>query len=137
MTTTTETAGRVKPARPAHKPARRTATLLRDGGHITLNLTEEFVRTVKVTYYHLSAVPADFGAAFELEKFSCEKDPGTYHVHIDATLGDSCDCKGFVAHRHCKHLGAVRELVRRGLLKPAALATPASAAPVASEWDDL
>jgi hypothetical protein len=87
------------------------------------------------TAYLLKRVPADFGTAFALTKLALvEVDPGVYeqrpecvyHVHFDATLGDSCDCKGFVAHRHCKHRDALAELARRGLL---AAAPASSAAP--------
>jgi hypothetical protein len=45
-----------------------------------------------------------------------QRNADTYHVHFDRTLGDSCDCKGFVAHRHCKHRDALAELRGRGLL---------------------
>ena len=77
------------------------------------------------TAYLLERVPADFGAAFALTKLALvEVEPGVhqqqadcvYHVHFDRTLGDSCDCKGFVAHRHCKHRDALAELRGRGLL---------------------
>ena len=89
------------------------------------------------TAYLLERVPADFGAAFALAKLvMVEIEPGvheqrpdyTYHVHFDATPGDSCDCRGFVAHRHCKHRDALAELARRGPLA-AAPAAPAPAAP--------
>ena len=92
------------------------------------------------TAYLLEHVPADFGAAFALTKLALvEVEPGvfeqrpdyTYHVHFDATLGDSCDCKGFVAHRHCKHRDALAELVRRGLIG----AAPAAPAPAARDSD--
>ena len=77
------------------------------------------------TAYLLERVAADFGAAFALTKLALvEIEPGVhqqqpdcvYHVHFDATLGDSCDCRGFVAHRHCKHRDALAELRGQGLL---------------------
>jgi hypothetical protein len=86
------------------------------------------------TAYLLERVPADFGAAYSLTKLALvevatgvfeQRPEYTYHVHFDAQLGDSCDCKGFVAHRHCKHRDALAELARRGLL---AGAPPAPAA---------
>ena len=64
-------------------------------------------------------------AAFALTKLALvevatgvyeQRNADTYHVHFDATLGDSCDCRGFVAHRHCKHRDALAELRGRGLL---------------------
>lgn len=127
MATVPTSPAEVKPARPSRKPQQRTATLLRSEGHTTLNITEWFVRTVKSTLYHLRVLATDYGFGVELEKFSCEKEPGTYHVHLDAELGDSCDCKGFLRWGHCKHRDCVAELVRRGLLKPAAPAKPAPA----------
>jgi hypothetical protein len=77
------------------------------------------------TDYLLERVPADFGAAYSLTKLELvQVEPGVheqrqaepYHVHFDRTLGDSCDCKGFVAHRHCKHRDALAELIGQGLL---------------------
>src|SRR5437868_3453348 len=94
----------------------------------------------KRTCYLLERVAADFGAAFALTKLvMVEIEPGvheqrpdyTYHVHFDAALGDSCDCRGFVAHRHCKHRDALAELARRGLLA----AAPAAPAPAAPQFD--
>jgi hypothetical protein len=77
------------------------------------------------TAYLLERVPADFGAAFALTRLALvevatgvfeQRSEYTYHVHFDAQLGDTCDCKGFVAHRRCKHRDALAELARRGLL---------------------
>ena len=38
--------------------------------------------------------------AFSVRKLGTE--PVTYHVRL-AEFGLECDCRGFVAHRHCKH----------------------------------
>ncbi len=122
----------VPTTRPRVKPA-RTVQLLDRPDPIGLQaITVGKARTA----YLLKRVPADFGAAYSLTKLALvEVDPGvfeqrpddTYHVHFDATLGDSCDCKGFVAHRHCKHRDALAELARRGLLAGAP-AAPADSA---------
>ena len=126
MATATKTRKPVKPA--------RTVQLL--GRPAPVGLVAITVGKAS-TAYLLERVPADFGAAFALAKLALvEVDTGvfeqrpdyTYHVHFDATLGDSCDCKGFVAHRHCKHRDALAELLRRGLLA-AAPAAPATATP--------
>ena len=81
--------------------------------------------------YLLVRVPADFGAAFALTKLALvEIEPGvheqrcadTYHVHFDATLGDSCTCLGFLHHgmgkdgKGCRHIAALAELRGQGLL---------------------
>ncbi len=80
------------------------------------------------TSYLIESVPADFGSAFALTKLvMAEVEPGVreqqvecvYHVHFDATLGDSCDCRGFIRWHRCKHRDAVAELLRRGVLTPA------------------
>ncbi len=103
------------------KPARAVALLSRPDPIGLLAITVGKDRT----NYLLERVPADFGAAFALTKLvMVEIEPGvheqrpdyTYHVHFDKALGDSCDCKGFVAHRHCKHRDALAELRGRGLL---------------------
>ena len=123
----------VRTPRPRVKPARTVQLLGRPDPVGLLAITVGKGRTA----YLLKPVAADFGAAFALTKLVLvEVDPGvfeqrpdyTYHVHFDATLGDSCDCKGFVAHRHCKHRDALAELSRRDLLT-GALAAPAPAAP--------
>src|SRR5579872_5065896 len=123
----------VRTSRPRVKPARTVQLLGRPDPVGLLAITVG----KGCTAYLLKRVPADFGAAFALTKLvMVEVDPGvfeqrpdyTYHVHFDATLGDSCDCKGFVAHRHCKHRDALAELARRGLLAGAP-AAPAPAAP--------
>jgi hypothetical protein len=123
----------VRTSRSRVKPARTVQLLRRPDPIALLAITVGRVRTA----YLLECIPADFGAAFALTKLvMVEVDPGVfeqrpdciYHVHFDATLGDSCDCKGFVAHRHCKHRDALAELARLGLLG-AAPAAPAAAAP--------
>jgi hypothetical protein len=107
--------------RPRVKPARTVQLVSRPDPIGLLEITVGKERTG----YLLERIPADFGAAFALTKLvMVEIEPGvheqrpdyTYHVHFDAALGDSCDCKGFVAHRHCKHRDAMAELRRQGLL---------------------
>jgi hypothetical protein len=122
--------------RPRVKPARAVQLVSRPDPVGLLAITVGKGRTS----YLLERVPADFGAAYALTKLALvEVEPGvfeqrpdyTYHVHFDATLGDSCDCKGFVAHRHCKHRDALAELARRGLIG----AAPAAPAPAAADFD--
>jgi hypothetical protein len=107
--------------RPRVKPARHVQLLGRPDpvGLVAITVGR------KRTCYLLEHIPADFGAAFALTKLvMVEIEPGvfeqrpdyTYHVHFDAALGDSCDCKGFVAHRRCKHRDALAELRGCGLI---------------------
>ncbi len=111
----------VPPPRPRVKPARHVQLVSRPDPIGLVAITVGKARTG----YLLKHVPADFGAAYALTKLVMvevatgvfEQQPECiYHVHFDAQLGDSCDCKGFVAHRHCKHRDALAELRGRGLL---------------------
>jgi hypothetical protein len=120
----------VRTSRPRVKPTRTVQLLRRPEPVGLLAIAVGKGRTS----YLLERVPADFGAAFALTKLALvEVDPGVfeqqqecvYHAHFDRQLGDSCDCRGFVAHRHCKHRDALAELVRRGLVG----AAPAAPAP--------
>jgi hypothetical protein len=69
-------------------------------------------------FYTLANVPADYGTAFRICKADdsgAEKaDP--YHVHFDPETGDSSDCRGFIAHRHCMHRDGLRALIAAGKL---------------------
>src|SRR5438309_2055248 len=69
----------------------------------TLLLTKDEI----TTGYYLREIPVDFGRGFQLDKFLTEEadeDERTYHVHLDAELGDSCTCKGYVYRSKCKHV---------------------------------
>jgi hypothetical protein len=70
--------------------------------------------------YFLKELAVDFGRGFEMTKFDCDDGSDaserTYHVHLDAQLGDSCTCKGFTYKSHCKHLDACKKLVALGAL---------------------
>jgi hypothetical protein len=107
--------------RPRVKPARTVQLLGRPDPIGLVAITVGAARTC----YLLQRIPVDFGAAYSLTKLvMVEIEPGvheqrpdySYHVHFDAALGYSCDCKGFVAHRHCKHRDALAELRSQGLL---------------------
>ncbi len=124
-------------ARQPVKPARTVQLVSRPDPIGLLAITVGTDRTC----YLLERVPADFGAAFALTKLALvevatgvfeQRPEYTYHVHLDRQLGDSCDCKGFIRWRRCKHHGAVAELVRRGLLQPAEPPAPAAPGPDAA-----
>jgi hypothetical protein len=109
------------PPRPRVKPARAVQLPGRPDPVGLLAITVGKQRTG----YLLERIPADFGAAFALTKLALvEIEPGVhrrqphcvYHVHCGAALGDPCDCKGFVAHRHCTRRDALAELLSRRLI---------------------
>jgi hypothetical protein len=57
------------------------------------------------------------GRAFELVKLGLQADGECYHVRLTAdSRQDSCSCKGFVAHSHCKHRDGLAALVAAGRL---------------------
>lgn len=60
------------------------------------------------TYYVVTATKTDDGRAFTMVRLGARL---PYHVQIG--LETSCDCTGFLAHAHCKHVDGVRELLAR------------------------
>jgi len=117
----------VPTSRPRVKPARTVALLGRPDPIGLLAITVGKDRS----QYLLERIPADFGTAFALTKLVLvevatgvfeQRHADTYHVHFDATLGDSCTCIGFLHHgmckdgKGCKHIAALAELRGQGLL---------------------
>ncbi len=66
--------------------------------------------------YFLKPLPSDFGRAFALTKLVRASEGVTYHVLLDGPRHSSCDCLGFTAHGHCKHMASVRLLLESGQL---------------------
>jgi hypothetical protein len=62
--------------------------------------------------YFLTPVAADFGKGFLLEKIGAEE---SYHVNLNDERS-SCECKGFLAHGHCKHRDGLAALAAAGRL---------------------
>src|SRR5436305_11797534 len=98
-------AGNGNPA-PAGKPKpKRAATVFEAApGRWVLTLTTWPPRSAAVdVHYHLTAVPCQLGGlGFEVAHL--EIDGGWYyHVRLDGPAS-TCDCRGFEAHRHCKHV---------------------------------
>jgi hypothetical protein len=62
--------------------------------------------------YFVTSIPADFGRGFVVEKIGQE---GRYSVNLE---GDrrTCECKGHLAHGHCKHADGLAALVAAGRL---------------------
>jgi hypothetical protein len=65
--------------------------------------------------YFLTAVPADFGRGFLVEKVGIDRDTARYHVNVDGEKR-SCECKGFLRHHHCKHADGIAALIAAGRL---------------------
>lgn len=102
-----------------------------------------------IAEYRVAEFPADGGRAFRFAKLEggTDRTATAYNVLLaDSRSGefDSCDCKGFGRHGHCKHVDAAHAIVDRGLIRltpptptvkpaPAAaqLAAPASPTPAA------
>ena len=105
MTTATKTRRRVKPVRTirlALKPFEG------NPGVVSITVGKD------AADYFLSAVPADFGTGFKLEKIGGGE---TYHVNLAADPKQhSCECKGFGRWAHCKHVDGLAALQRAGRL---------------------
>ena len=65
----------------------------------------------KDTAYAVTEFACDLdGRAFRLEKLTVgtDREESAYNVFVSTQRGhDSCDCKGFCRHGHCKHISAV------------------------------
>jgi len=96
---------RVKPFRRAY------VTSANEGGGRVLTLHIRTGRKVEFFDYYLKPIPCQDGAAYEVSKL--QGDGETYHVRI-ATDGNTCECKGFLAHGHCKHLASLVALRAAG-----------------------
>jgi hypothetical protein len=68
-------------------------------------------------FYGVAVLDHGFGeAAFRLSKADRGDGPGeVYDVLIDGARS-SCECKGFLSHRHCKHLEGIEALIKSGKL---------------------
>jgi hypothetical protein len=89
-----------------------------DGRNALLRVTERSgVRKIRevVDDYWLSRIPADFGQGFYLEKVGPEAEESRYHVLL-AEEGASCECRGYLAHDHCRHVEALLSLRAAGEL---------------------
>src|SRR5262245_9454094 len=116
-----------KPARKA--PARRCNCR---GNVLTITVGEgEKARTDR---YAVEPLPCDHGRAFRVLKLTDDRgDAVPYDVFL-SRLADSCECLGFLRHRHCRHVEALRALLAAGRL-PVAPAAPAPApTPDRSRW---
>ena len=104
-------AGQSKSQKP-RKPLPRSARMLSPG------ILEITIGKAELVCYFLTCLPSDFGQAFRLEKFSpVEETRGeVYDVCLRGNRRSTCECQGFLAHGHCKHIDSVSELVEAGTL---------------------
>ena len=79
-----------------------------------------FVITIRVgsTWddYCVKPLPADFGAAYEVEKIFNPDGAPAYHVHLSDDGAMTCECKGHLKWGHCKHGESLLALRRAGQL---------------------
>jgi len=65
--------------------------------------------------YRIARFAAEGGHAFHFEKLSqgSDRSEAAYDVFVTDRRGlfDSCDCKGFQRHGHCKHTAAIRAVL--------------------------
>lgn len=73
------------------------------------------IATKKQTqFYVFKEIPCDIGGrAFEVHRLGLGE---LYHVRIDEPRGSSCECLGFLAHGHCKHVQGLAALVGHEML---------------------
>jgi hypothetical protein len=66
------------------------------------------------TFYTLREIPCEIGGrGFAVHRLGL----GTlYHVRIGTPEECSCECLGFLAHGHCRHILGLLALVREGKL---------------------
>ena len=78
-----------------------------------------FVITIRVGHafadYCVKPLPADFGAAYAVEKMF-NPDGAVYHVHLSDDGAMTCECKGHLRWGHCKHGEALLALRKAGKL---------------------
>jgi hypothetical protein len=81
----------------------------------TLTLTQGR-NTKDIATYRLVEFRNALGRAFRLAKIAggTDAEADNYDVLIDPAGHDSCECRGFLRHGHCKHVSAVRSLLAEG-----------------------
>lgn len=102
-----------------------------EGGRVTV--TARRGRTE--VRYAVSGIPCSFGQwAFRFTKLDPGTDPAEscYDVLVSGP-DSSCDCKGFLAHGHCKHLDWALSAVEAVQMAPA----PASDCPCCGDCGTL
>jgi hypothetical protein len=68
----------------------------------------------KSQYYIFREIPCEIGGrGFIVQRLGQEIE---YHVRIGATEECSCECRGFLAHSHCRHIMGLLALDKEGVL---------------------
>jgi hypothetical protein len=89
----------------------RTIRLIRSPRIDGVGVFSVCVREV-TTFYTVREIPCDIGGrGFAVHRLGL----GTlYHVRVGEPSDCSCECLGFLAHGHCKHILGLLALIRRG-----------------------
>jgi hypothetical protein len=91
-----------------------------DGKNGLLRITERKGNKEVIDEYFIDRIPADFGAAYLVEKRDYRpagEDESRYHVNLsDDGAGHSCECRGFLRWGHCRHVEALAVLRDAGRL---------------------
>ena len=68
----------------------------------------------KQAFYAFQEIPCAIGGrGFAIHRLGLS---GLYHVRVGAPEDCSCECLGFLAHGHCKHILGMKMLVDQGTL---------------------
>jgi hypothetical protein len=115
MTQTIHPPSRVKPARKVNWVWRNA-----EHGYGVLRIQETEGRKTTVDNYFILPIPSDFGLTFEVTKMVPGKGgEARYHVLLGDEGEAQCECKGFLAHGHCRRLESLQALQLAGRLGPA------------------
>jgi hypothetical protein len=73
-----------------------------------------FAIGTRQTFYAFKEIPCDIGGrAFALHRLGLGD---LYHVRVGTPEECSCECMGFLAHGHCKHIQGITALISRSLI---------------------
>lgn len=65
----------------------------------------------KIEHYTFREIPCEIGGrGFALHKTGVGN---LYHVRVGSPAETSCECLGFLAHGHCKHIDGLTALIRQ------------------------
>lgn len=69
----------------------------------------------KTQYYAFREIPCEIGGrGFAVHRLGLDE---AYHVRIGTVEECSCECRGFIAHNHCRHIMSLLALDKEGLLQ--------------------
>ncbi len=84
-------------------------------GAVLVSLSQWQGRRLKVADYWVEAVPHDFGArAYKLTKAQPDDREPFYYVLIHDDDEAVCECRGHLAHGHCRHVDCILQLREQG-----------------------